>query len=134
MWLPVKQLLSQAESLAATFQQGGETRYIDEAIVLDREALDICTPSHPQRSDCLIQLSFHISTRFNQLGGIEKLNEAIILDREALALRTPGYPDRSMSLNNLALHLCTRYEQVGRITTAHHYHIIFIAFLSGSYS
>ena len=42
MYPPVEQLRSRAESLAAKFKQGGGTSYIDEAIDLDREALELC--------------------------------------------------------------------------------------------
>ena len=42
MYLPVGQLHSRAESsLFAKFEQGGGISYIDEAIDLDREALEL---------------------------------------------------------------------------------------------
>ena len=115
MYLPVEQLLSEAASLVAKFHQGSETVYIDEAIVIDREALGLSPPSHPTRSAALSQLASHLWRRYKQLGGIDDLNEAIELDEDALALRPPGHPLRSTSLNNLALHLSTRYNQLGRI-------------------
>ena len=109
----VFQLPSQALSVGTKFQQGSEAHSIDEVIVLDREALEICTPGHPQRSACLFQLAFHLSARYALLGGVENLNEAILLDRDALTLRPPGHPNRSSSLNGLALHLTTRYNLLG---------------------
>ena len=48
MCLAVDQLLSYAEFLAAKFKQGGRRSYIDQAIVLDREALELCPPGHPE--------------------------------------------------------------------------------------
>ena len=42
MCLPVEQLYSRAESLFAKFEQGGGISYIDEAIDLNREALELC--------------------------------------------------------------------------------------------
>ena len=104
---------SRAKSLVAQFEQGGGTNYINEAIVLDREALELCPPGHPERSDCLISLGIHLSDRYNQLGGMTDLEEAIVLGRDALALRPLGHPDRSKSLNTLAVHLSTRYDQLG---------------------
>ena len=115
MCLAVSQLLSRAQSAAAKFQQDSEARDIDEAIVLDREALEICTVDHPRRPACLFQLVTHLSARYGLLGGVETLNEAILLDRHALALCLPGHPDRSISLNNLAVHLATRYNLLGGV-------------------
>ena len=113
--LPVEHLLSKADSLVTKFKQGGEVVYIDEAIVLDREALDLCHPSHPERSATLTQLASHLWHRYQQLGGIDDLNMAIVFDRDALVLCPPGNPLRSTSLNNLALHLATLYNQLGDI-------------------
>ena len=51
MCLAVEQLHLRAESLIGKFEQGGGTRlqshYIDEAIVLGREALEHCHPAIP---------------------------------------------------------------------------------------
>ena len=113
--LSVCQLLSRAWSIGAKFQQHSEAHFIDEAIILDREALGLCTAGHPRRSACSFQLAFHLSARYALLGGVENLNEAILLDRDILALRPPGHPDRSMSLNNLADDLATRYNLLGGV-------------------
>ena len=109
----VKQLHS--ECLVAKLEQGGGTSYIDEAIALDREALDNCPPGHPQRSVSLNLLAVHLSGRYSQLGAMGDLEEAIVLGRESLELRPQGHPDRSASLNNLAVHLSTRYNQLGAL-------------------
>ena len=113
MCLPVDQLHSQAKSLVAKFKQGGRSSYIDEAIVLDREALELCPPGHPERHVSLSWLALHLGERYEQLGAMTDLNEAIVLDRDTLALRPPGHPDRSSSLSNLAGDLVTRYNQYG---------------------
>lgn len=86
MCLPVQQLLSKAAFLVTKFERGSETVYIDQAIVLDREVLDLFPLSHPSRSVALGQLATHLYHRFKQLGGIDYLNEAIVLDQDALAL------------------------------------------------
>ena len=111
--LPVKQLHLRANSLSSKFKQGEGTKYIDEAIDLDREALELCIAGHPERPGSLIWLSLHLSHRYNQLGVMRDLEEAIVLDREALILHPQGHPDRSVSLNNLAVRLSTRYNQLG---------------------
>jgi CHAT domain-containing protein/tetratricopeptide (TPR) repeat protein len=112
-YLPVEQLHSCAESLAVKFTQGGGASYIDEAIHLDREALELCPSSHPKRIVSLTRLAIHLGDRYDQLGATRDLDEAIVLDREALGLRPQGHPDRSISLNNLAVSLSSRYNQLG---------------------
>ena len=114
-YLSVSQLLSQAMSAAAKFEQDNGAHYIDEAIDLDREALELCTPGHPRRSACLFQLASHLSARYKLFGEVETLNEAILLGRDALGLRPPGHPDRSMFLDNLGVHLATRYKLLGGV-------------------
>ncbi|KAH0825948.1 TPR-like protein, partial [Lanmaoa asiatica] len=99
--------------LSTRYKQLGAMGDLNEAIVLDRDALALCPPGHPDRSTSLGNLAVHLSTRYNQLGAMEDLNEAIILNRNTLALRPPGHPDQSMSLNNLAGCLSTRYKQLG---------------------
>ncbi|KAF8431491.1 CHAT domain-containing protein [Boletus edulis BED1] len=86
---------------------------LDEAIVLGREALELCPQGHPDRSTSLIDLGVCLSTRYKQLGEMADLDEAIVLGREALELCPQGHPDRSRSLNNLAGRLLTRYKQLG---------------------
>jgi CHAT domain-containing protein/tetratricopeptide (TPR) repeat protein len=112
-YLPVERLHLRAHSLVAKFEQGEGTSHINEAIVLDRHALELSPPGHPKRPVSLACLAADLSNRYYQLGATTDLQEVIILDREALALRPQGHPDRSMSLNNLAIHLSTRYSQLG---------------------
>ena len=97
------------------YDQLGETEDLEEAIILDREALGLRPQGHSDRSSSLSNLALHLSTRYNLLGAMEDLDEAIALEREALNLRPQGHPDRSFSLNNLALHLSTRYKQLGEM-------------------
>ena len=97
--LSVKQLHLWAKSLAK-FKRGGTTSYIVEAIVIDREALELYPPGHPKRTASSAGLAVH-------------LEEAIVLGREALDLRPQGHPDRARSLYNLAVHLFSRYKQLG---------------------
>ena len=110
MYLPVELLHLREKSLVAKFEQGLGTSYVGEAIVVDREALDLCPPGHPKRAVCLTRLAVHLSDRYGQLGATGDLEEAIVLDREALDLCPQGHPDWSRSLNNLADGLSTRYK------------------------
>ncbi|KAI9568167.1 CHAT domain-containing protein [Boletus coccyginus] len=116
MCLPVKLLFSQAESLVAAFQQvGGGRSYVEEAINIDREALQLCPTGHPKRYVSLSYLALHLLDRYNQFGATGDFEEAIILQREALDLCPQGHPERSMSLDNLAIGLFLRYEHFGRM-------------------
>ena len=95
------------------YNQLGVMTDLEEAILLGRDTLALCTAGHPDRSMSLNSLSRYLSTRYNQLGAMEDLNEAIVLARDALALRPPGHSLRPSSLNTLSLYLSTRYNQLG---------------------
>ena len=105
IYLPVAQLHSRATSLVAKFEQGGGTNYVDEAINLDREALEHCPLRHPKRFISLAWLAIHLSARYGQLGAVEDIHEAIVIEREALGLRPQGHPHRSMSLDRKSTRL-----------------------------
>ncbi|KAF8554748.1 hypothetical protein OG21DRAFT_1022936 [Imleria badia] len=113
MSLPVEQLQSRAKSLVAKFEQGDGTSYLDEAIVLDREALELCQSGHGMRPASLDWLAIDLWRRYRQLGVMSDLTESIVLAREALDLCLPGHINRTMSLNNLGICLCARYQQLG---------------------
>jgi tetratricopeptide (TPR) repeat protein len=115
MYLPVKRLHLQAKSLVAKFKEGGGTSFINEAIDLDRGALELCPPGNPQRHDSLTWLAVHLTYRYHEHGATRDLDseEAIVLYREALNLYPQGHPDRSTSLNNLAALFTSRYDQLG---------------------
>ena len=105
--------------LSDRYSQLGATGDIEEAIVLDREALSLCPKGHPDRSRSLNNLADGLSTRYKQLGEMQDLHEAIALDREAHDLCPQGHPHRSTSLNNLAVRLSTRYERLGAMQDLH---------------
>ena len=88
-YLPVEQLDSQANLLAAKFEQGEGANYIDDTInlELDREALELCCqPGHPTRPISSSQLATLLNNRYDQLKARRDLEEVIILGREALYL------------------------------------------------
>ena len=102
-----------AVDLSSRYKQLGALRDLDEAIILDREALSLFPQGHPNRSMSLNNLAVDLSSRYKQLGALRDLDEAIVLAREALSILPQGHPDRSASLNNLANRLSTRYSQLG---------------------
>ena len=111
MYLPVEQLHSRVDNLVAKFTKGGGTSYIDEAIVRDRDALELRPPGDPKRSVSLTWLAIHLINRYDQLGATTDLDEATLVDWEALDLCPQGHPDRAMSLNNSQVSIL--YNQLG---------------------
>lgn len=59
-------------------------RYLDEAIGLDRKALELCPPGHPERTISLTLPVSRLRNRQDQLRATRGLGEAVVLDREAL--------------------------------------------------
>jgi tetratricopeptide (TPR) repeat protein len=84
--------------------------YLEEAISLHREALELRPSTHPDRSDSLNNLSNALLDRHRCTRVMADLEEAISLDREALKLRPSPHPYRSDSLYNLALSLHDMYK------------------------
>ncbi|KAF8123326.1 CHAT domain-containing protein [Boletus edulis] len=85
---------------------------LDEAIVLGREAFELCPQGHPDHSTSLNNLANSLSTRYNQLGAMADLDEAIVLSRDAVDLRLPSQINLSSSLKHLACALYTRFMQL----------------------
>lgn len=66
---------------------------VNEAIALERNALALRPPEHPERSPSLSDLGTYLSSRYGNLGKLGDLIEALSLDRAALILRPPGHQD-----------------------------------------
>ncbi|KAI9567891.1 TPR-like protein [Boletus coccyginus] len=115
LFVELEQLHSRAESLASVFREGGGRSYIEEAIALDREALQLCPPGHPKRPYSLTCLTLHLHHRYEKFGGTSDFEEAIILGREALNLFPQGHPGRSGALTLLAIGLYNRFKQLGQM-------------------
>jgi hypothetical protein len=102
-----------ANAVQARFKQRGDTKDIDEAIMLHRRALEIHAVPHPNRGGSLNNLAVAVKARFEQCGDPKDIDEAIILHREALVIHAAPHPDLGMSLNNLANAVQARFEQCG---------------------
>ena len=68
--LPLEQLRLWAEFLVSQFKQGGRRSSVEEAIDLDRRALQLCPPGHPKRPVSLTRLATHLRDRYNQFGAM----------------------------------------------------------------
>ena len=93
--------------------QVGAIKDLDEAIVLNREALDVRPHGHPLRFSILNNLAADLFHRYEKFAEMEDLDEAIVLGREALSLCSYRHPDRSNLLYNLASQLRTRFARLG---------------------
>jgi len=101
-------------ALYTRFEKCGASGDVQEAIALQRQALELRPSSHPQHSETLRDLIRSLTSRFGRYGKLDDLDEAIRLCREALELHCPGHPERSRSLNNLMSAVLTRFEQYGK--------------------
>jgi tetratricopeptide (TPR) repeat protein len=103
------------ETLHLRYDQVGDITFLDKAIELEREVLDLQPPGHPARATSCRDLGASLHARYQQCGDLTQLNEAIELEREALALRPPGHPQRADSCRALSVSLRARYRQCGNI-------------------
>ncbi|KAL5523186.1 hypothetical protein ACEPAF_1453 [Sanghuangporus sanghuang] len=95
-----------------TSRSGGD---LEEAIALERAALELRPEGHPRRSLSLGNLASSLRTCFQHRSRMEDLEEAIALHRAALELRPEGHPLRSSSLRGLAESLYVRFQKEGSI-------------------
>ena len=114
--LPVQHLHAKASALVVHFYAGnGTTDCIDQAIALDRKALEICPPKHPLRSRALHLLAHHLHTRYIHVGGMASLEEAIAHIQAALQPFPPRHPARSQLLSSYTRYITSRYCKLGRM-------------------
>ncbi|KAG6329234.1 hypothetical protein ID866_9855, partial [Astraeus odoratus] len=110
-------LYSLALSIWERFRKQGDIADLDEAIMLNREALELRQQGHPDRSSSLHLLALCLGSLFakQKQGSMTTLEEAITLHRLALELRPPGHPDRARSLHGLAFCLWQKFEKCATI-------------------
>ena len=89
---------------------------LDGAVVVKRNALELCPQGHPSRASSLGNLASSLHSRFQQFGSLSDLNEALVLQRSVSELRPRGDPGRATSLGNLALYLHSRFKRFGSLS------------------
>ncbi|KAJ7464334.1 hypothetical protein FB451DRAFT_437551, partial [Mycena latifolia] len=97
--------------LLERFNLMGSGRDVDEAIVLSRELLDICAPTHADRGEYLMSAAHFLRKRFEQSRDPRDNDDAIKLDREALLLFGPSHEWYGKCMWNLALAITDRLEE-----------------------
>jgi tetratricopeptide (TPR) repeat protein len=102
-----------AVSLYHRYMENGNMALLDEALALEREALELRPEGHPKRAFSCGDLAVMLKARFHQTGHTALLDEALELKREALRLRPEGHPERAFSCASLANTLRMRFNQNG---------------------
>ncbi|KAI9571847.1 CHAT domain-containing protein [Boletus coccyginus] len=105
-----------APSRDSRFQQLGTLSDLDEAVTLQRNALELCAQGHAGRPFLLGTLAISLHSRFEQLGSLSDLDEAVALNRNSSELRPQGHPHRVFSLGHLAGSLHSRFLYLGALS------------------
>ena len=87
---------------------------LDEAIILNRSALELHPLGHSGHATTLGNLAYCLKERFDKLGTLADLDEAIALHQ--VALDHPAcHSERTTSLNKLVDCLSSRFEKEGKM-------------------
>jgi tetratricopeptide (TPR) repeat protein len=105
-----------AVCLKEHFVQSKDIAKLEEAVMLFREALRLCSSGHSDRVLCSGNLAAALQTWSKHTGEDESLNAAIELYGEALDLCPSKNPHRARLCRELAIALGTRFEQTGDTT------------------
>ena len=105
-----------ASALWRRSERTGSMVDLNEAILMDREALSFHPTPHPDRSSSLTNLGLRLWDRFRRTGSMTDLGEATLMHRESLSLCPTPHPNHSTSLNNLGIGLTERFVITGSMT------------------
>ena len=92
------------------FKQLGTLSDLEEALALERNALELHPQGHPQRATSLGNIALYLYSRFKQLGMLSDLEEALALQRNVLELCPQEHLRRATSRVNLANSLHSRFK------------------------
>ncbi|KAJ3522149.1 hypothetical protein NMY22_g12014 [Coprinellus aureogranulatus] len=84
-----------ANTLSTQFKITRDINQLEEAICLEREALELCPEGHPKHYDALWNLGVDLHTHFKHAKTIEVLREAMLINGKALELCPDEDRDRS---------------------------------------
>ena len=74
-------MVNLADILYTRFEKRGAISDLDEALSLERNALEFRPQGHPDRATSLGDIALYLYTRFEQLGMLSDLEEALSLER-----------------------------------------------------
>ncbi|RXW19565.1 hypothetical protein EST38_g6295 [Candolleomyces aberdarensis] len=97
------------------FELDGLTSTIEEAVSVQREALNLLPHPHPDRYALLSNLGSALKRLFEHNLCFAHIEEAISLHREALSLLPHSHPYRPCSLGDLGSALYMRFKEAGSV-------------------
>ncbi|KMU92499.1 hypothetical protein CIHG_10311 [Coccidioides immitis H538.4] len=104
---------SYANWLGHWFERTGQIALLEEAIQLEREAVDRTARDDPSRAMYLHNLGCFLEERFVEIDAIPDLEEAIRLGQEAVDCTAYDHPSRAMYLNRLSVQFGARFKRMG---------------------
>lgn len=99
-----------AAELIERFEQTQQTRYLDKAVDLLREAARAQPEGSWQQQRILADLGSWLHTRFERGGDPADLDEAVEIGRRTVAATGTGHPDRAAMLSKLGTSLLSRAD------------------------
>ncbi|KIM28570.1 hypothetical protein M408DRAFT_69393 [Serendipita vermifera MAFF 305830] len=88
---------------------------INEAISLQKAAVDLTPDSQPDKPALLNNLGAAVQTRFQRLGDVMDLENAISFKQAAVDLTPDGHPNKPNRLNNLGAAVQIRFQRLGDV-------------------
>ncbi|EXL39660.1 hypothetical protein FOCG_17747 [Fusarium oxysporum f. sp. radicis-lycopersici 26381] len=101
--------------LASQYERTGNFADMEEAISVDRRAVNASPEDHPDRPVWLHNLGNVFGHQYERTGVMSDLDEAISVTRQAVAAMLDNHIDRVTCLSNLGINLQSRYERNGAI-------------------
>jgi tetratricopeptide (TPR) repeat protein len=86
---------------------------LTEAARMDKEALRLRPPGHPERSTSCIHYASTLRAQYQHTDASALLDEAIALNREAVAILPSDDPNRAVACTNLASSLTCEFDRTG---------------------
>jgi tetratricopeptide (TPR) repeat protein len=104
-------------ALQVRYEVTGESKSLDEAIIVSRRGLSGIAKSDPDLSTYLSNLGNLHRLRYERFWAHEDLDEAVALQRDAVAAAPDDDTDRTALLSNLGTALRLRFETSGDVDT-----------------
>ncbi|KAI0027071.1 CHAT domain-containing protein, partial [Vararia minispora EC-137] len=97
------------------FDQLGELQNLEDAIAVQRRAVDLTPDNHPNMPLRLNNLGSFLSECFDRLGELQNLEDAIAAQHRAVDLTPDDHPDMPVRLHNLGHSLSDRFDRLGEL-------------------
>ncbi|KAG8902134.1 hypothetical protein FRB99_004821 [Tulasnella sp. 403] len=110
---PVEDIVQQARLLGRNFDGPQVDEYLEVAVALLTEGLEICSSDHARRPLLLALLCDTHRRQYDRHADPEQINSALSFGRRAVEITPPDYANRPFILNCVASALIIRYEHHG---------------------